>query len=187
MLSLEDQLQQGLQFTDEDLEANRFGKLTASQKQWVKTRYRNHVLIPNMAFLGMLILFDIILMGTTFEDAHDLSLSSFLICQSPFLGFMVFGIWWIKQRHTELQTDLQEARVVKTMGSVRLHTEQIKNTIWYHLYLRGIDFELTEKQFLAFRQGEQYTVYYTPKTKLILSAKPRILYEMIPAEQAAKA
>lgn len=162
-------LQTILGFTDADLDANRAGQLSDSQRNvllrgWRRTR---NILIVAILVLGLAATF-ILFFGQ--EN------------QSPVLTFIGMGLTVVNallvgmgaRSYMRTQRDLREGGVTALEGELR-HTIQLnvrnRRSRVYALDIAGERLIVPRDTFNAFEERAAYRIYRTPSTQILLTAE----------------
>lgn len=142
---------------EHDLEANREGLLSDRQIAELKTR-RNRVvsMLPvNFLIDGALVIF--------FVSARAIPFAVFFGLQS--ILSIVVAIY----RRKQIQADIQDGHVESVQGHIRLGF-----AFWSKydcLRIGRLNFSLLHHNMLNFKNGEPYVVYYSPRTKWLLTSE----------------
>lgn len=153
MLS-QDQLYSLFKFDSTDLQQNRSGSLTVTQKNRLKAQKRNDNILITMIGLGFI--------GTGIF---------FLVIQnSVFLGILltVFGLLPLYAGYVSSKIDLDDLSIeqvsgaIKTIEKVSSGADPVSNhSRTYLLVVEGIKMTLNMQQYNALNDGEEYTIHYT--------------------------
>lgn len=162
--SANERLKTALKFTQEDLEANRTGRMSARQRDARKP--------PPVASIAQWVILGhfVLLVGVLGAIA--------LVANRPILWGILLGVAglaalpFIATRNEfvmrpVLQSDLAQGRVARACGVV-LFQLQGGST---RLLVAGEAFSVSTKVSAAFVQGQSYCLYYLPQSKVILSAE----------------
>jgi hypothetical protein len=183
-------LAQANQFTMADLESNRSGKISDTQWFRLLLRAMQPVRYSGGALLGWLLCCFVV---KTFVPRILLWIASLLGAKSIGVLFgavtltcaAAFVLALLKSAQTTalLVVDLKQGKVAclegrvtasheheQGLGMARLYGEAHAN-YWY--VCKNEYFEVDEPAFSALPMGGQYRLYYTPKSKLLLSIEPK--------------
>lgn len=173
-------------FTDEDLEANQYGYLTDRQRQNLRQKFfkDNRVQVIGWLLGGAVLFLLLFAYSTTLAYTHPRNnLSLVLFCIGTGLsaltlvaGFAIFNNW------RKISNDIHQTQgdVRQVCGEIELKTITAKNNDRRtfqmtrracFLIVQGEKFRLTETQFRMFNRKQPYCIYYTPRTKYVLSVK----------------
>jgi hypothetical protein len=141
-------------FDAETLAANRDGKLTDAQRTYLKFHawrvfwesfwYSAVVWMPLLFFVFS------------------------FICIPLFIGLIwLLIILMTVLSWNESQEDLRLKRVSSVAGTVRWYRSKYKQA----LIVKGLSFEMSAKDYLLFRDGARYQIYFARQTKCLLSAE----------------
>jgi hypothetical protein len=164
-------LASGLEFTARDLAANRKGVMTEGQKNVLRHVHRESVsdYRPIVYILGAMFgcfFTAVFAFGFDYESIVD------LICGAIFfgLGTLLVGVDLIR-RWSPVKQDLAEGSIRSASGVVVLLPVQPQAKIG-KLAIGGEIFKLDMDGYLRFKHLDTYTIYYAPRSKVILSAEP---------------
>ena len=153
------ELAAGLGFTPDDLAANREGVMTEWQRNALKKRTGNKQWI----YGGLLFLWCMTMFFAAVSSVPPLAILGasvvFLLLVTP---IVVFYYEWA----FNFINDANEGVVKEYMGRVILDAHGCTLTI------RSQRFTLSRPAYLRFKHLDYYTIYYTPRTRIILSAEP---------------
>jgi hypothetical protein len=162
-------LKSALKFDDDDLAANRAGKLADSQKKQYDTPQMSPlvqaVIFGHLVGVGGLIALIALISG---EPAMWLVLAVVLgLAGLPF--FMMKNEAALRPVVT---ADVRRGVVEQTCGTVFVQKAQSQQRgAHYTLTVEGVQMTIPAKAFTAFRHGERYCVYYLPNSKTFISAE----------------
>lgn len=142
-------LMYSLGFTEEDLADNQQGKMSIDQR--LRCSARRHWWLAGGIFcvVGFLIVW--------FGGGR----LAVVLMLFAFFGFICF------LNAYRFYTDATKGMASTVEGRVNL----LINGRRYSVVVENMKFDLKQKAFLAFKNGDPYRVYYTPKTKVLLSAE----------------
>lgn len=147
-------------FNEYDLHFNQQGDLSDRQFKDLRER-RTYIIL----FITLVAIFPFILGMTT-------NLGSIYV---PLIGFyIVITIIWLKLVWTywsRYSNDMYDAPIARVTGDVQLNFESPRRSGTYALTMTINEqhFQLNKPQFLAMKNRDMYTVYYTPNSKHLLS------------------
>jgi len=164
------QLQRTLKFTEDDLNANRSGRLSDAQRERLEppkvNRLVTMVIVGHMALIGGILGLIALLTG---EAILWLVLLIVLgMAALPFVMMQNEG-----NLRPVLKADILRGKVASSSGAVFLEPRSNRRV---DLLIDGIAVEMSPRQAGAFQHGGEYTVYYLPQSKRLLTA------EVLPAE-----
>jgi hypothetical protein len=160
-------------FRQDDLEANRAGHISETQKQTLAQRFEK----GKRLYLLIIVHSVILLIGlgayawtqrsnpAYFTESGLAFWLTLLITAGTVAAFTFL---MVRHRQT-INSEVQTGRVEKLSGDVQL---QPGTTMSRHLHINGQVFKLGVQQASAFQSGELYDVYVSPQTRQILSAEP---------------
>jgi hypothetical protein len=170
-------LQTAFSFTSADLGINQQGTLSPPQIAYLKTfeRRATWFLIGVMAVLVGLPLLGLLYFVSQ-RNLLMIGFFIFLLVGLPFVGY-----WLASPERDKWRIDLRNNHVDTVYGAVELvniHNTSpggaIRHTL-YRLKVENCEFAISEDQRDALENGTIYTVYYTPRSLVVLSlekAKP---------------
>ena len=85
------------------------------------------------------------------------------------MPLIALAVW----QWSRLLADFKEKRVLAIRGHITLDIRPRKHKASYFVTIRYKDsFQISKRALLAFRDGEPYTIYYTPHARMVVSAEP---------------
>ncbi len=153
-----------LKFTEDDLIANREGRMSTRQRNVSKPPAVAS--IAQWVILGHFVLL-VGLLGVIAITANKPILWAILLVVAGLsaMPFMMSRNEFVMR--PVLQSDLSKGRVAQVCGHAHLKIEGGST----HLYIGGEAFNVTTKISIAFEQGKPYCLYYLPQSKAIVSAE----------------
>ena len=142
-----------LNFDEVDLEANREGLLSESQR----IRLDDQQFKKDIILVGIIIWFVLVLAQVLFVQSADTWWFMAIFC-----GVVIVSMSHHRRR---LYNDLNGCE-----GRVRLDIINERG-LQYKIGIGDIELFVKKEVFLAFKNGDPYRIYYTPRTKKILSAE----------------
>lgn len=161
-----DRLASAFAFTAEDLAVNRTGRLSQRQLEALQRRERRASVIVLLFTVGMAIVPAIAL--SAFALAGNLpmvGLSVFLLVGLPMLGYWVADSE--RRRWHRDRTGNVAASIYGPVWPVRAPGRMDRSRI----RIENLEFAVSPEQLAAFQPGATYSIYYTPRTRMILSAE----------------
>lgn len=144
-----------LYFTQSDLDANRAGTLSKNQR--AKLQYKCRRTLRHAGFT--------VLIGGTavllFSSASGL-LWIIVLASIVLSGTYIYQ-WW------QAAGDLKDGTVTQVSGHVMLDVHPGRYDTYYSVTVAGQRFNVSKEIFLAFKNGDPYTLYYTPISRTLLS------------------
>lgn len=161
--SATDRLADAFAFTTDDLTANRAGRLSQRQLEALHRRERRASVIVLLFTLGMAVVPALSLaVFVTAGNMPMMGLSVFLLVGLPMLGYWVADSErrrWHRDRTGNVAASIYgPVWPVSAPGQPRIRIE-------------NLEFEVSPEQLTAFQPGATYSVYYTPRTRTILSVE----------------
>lgn len=164
--SATDQLADAFAFTTEDLAANRAGRLSQRQVEALRRRERRASVIVLLFTLGMAVVPALALLVFALAgNMPMIGLSVFLLVGLPMLGYWVADSErrrWRRDRTGDVAASIY-GPVWPASASGRTGHPRIR--------IENLEFEVSPEQLAAFQPGVTYSVYYTPRTRTILSVE----------------
>jgi hypothetical protein len=167
-----------LDFIPADLEANRAGLISPRQRELLRSRFtgtlRTGVYVG--VVFGMISICAVALLtpGEFFHTSpsRDVVIGCIVVLGWPVSALMALAALLIIEWR-KLMADLNGGRVLAVGGEVRRHTwpRSIARRALY-ITVDGCRFRESERVYVAFKDVQRCTVYYTPHGKTILSAEP---------------
>lgn len=156
-------LAEALNFTDDDLAANRAGNLAEPQRARLRTRSivsvgGNALLTLGLAAIGLWVV----------------TLGYLLVAGALFA--LAAGLFWLgRTGNAQLDAERNAGAVASVRGEAHLSADEYPNpngTVTEFVLSIGDEaFVLPRHIFAAFEDGTHYAVYYLPKARLVLSAE----------------
>lgn len=155
-----------LDFTDEDLAANRRGELTDHQRSRLRRKRLWALIIVGVMQIPPL-------MGSIIVLQDPLDAGGVFVLVVAIVWILFFSlIGWLTM--TETCSDLRTGRVLSVTGKASLHKAKGRSG-YFHLHIDSFKFPIRAAHSPygvsnTFKAGQRYQVFYTPATKMILSA-----------------
>lgn len=165
MIAANQQLQRSLKFTEDDLAANRAGRLSEAQLERMQpprvSQLATMVILGHMALIGGILGLIALLTG---EAILWLVLLIVLgLGALPFIMMQNEG-----NLRPVLRADILRGKVASSSGTVFLEARSNRRV---DLLINGQTVRLTPRQAGAFRHEGDYTIYYLPQSHHLLSAE----------------
>jgi hypothetical protein len=160
-------LSEALQFTPDDLAANREGRLSAAQSERLRHLRRRSVMVG----LSMIVLIGLVAAALLFVALRN---------QSGILQLVGIGVTITNAAITgvlarnwlRLSGDLRDGRASALTGEAR-HTIRVTGRIAnYLLRVEREEMNVSKPVFFAFEEGRRYRFYRAPASRVLLSAEP---------------
>jgi hypothetical protein len=155
------ELQSALNFSYEDLEANRDGHLSSTQRSEFTLIERRWMVSAIIATL--IIVWSILNAGGRIDVAIGRGGIPWFIAA----GAMTFS--WYKWK--QYFDDLRSTEISALQGHVNLDMTVNGKSSTLSLTIQDTKFDVKKDVFLAFKNGDPYAIYYAPHSKTILSAE----------------
>ncbi|MBI1257618.1 MAG: hypothetical protein GC204_09120 [Chloroflexi bacterium] len=161
----EERIMAALNFDEDDLAANAAGSLSQAQRADLDAEQRRSALVvifivlPMIAWLGI---------GLYFGGLAAASLLILAILAPIFaIPVLIYAAKLFR-----LRRDAQAGDVRTAEGRVSLSMRAVSaNNVQCTLKVGDVKFMVKEKAFLAFKNGDPYSIYYTPYSRRILSVE----------------
>ncbi len=158
----EDLLMAALNFTEADLEANQAGELSARQ---IAALEKRRGLMFMGVFVSMVVMALFFLIASVMQPSYDAFVFYFFAVFPALLAlYLAYNVY-------RSSSDTRERRSAVVEGRVQLDVSGGQNSANFVLKLENKKFGLNKRQFLTFKSGDPYRVYYAPKSRRILSAE----------------
>ncbi|MCA9915814.1 MAG: hypothetical protein KC496_20810 [Anaerolineae bacterium] len=159
------QLQRVLNVTDADLAANREGRLSDAQQQRMQPPKVNRLVL--YVILGHLLLIGGLL-GTIALVTGEAILWLVLLIVVGLGAFPFITMQNEGNIKPALKGDVLGGKVRSTSGFVFIETRGSRRV---DLKVNGKIIEATPRQAVAFQNGNEYTLYYLPQSRVLISAE----------------
>ncbi|MCC7446910.1 MAG: hypothetical protein IT324_05800 [Anaerolineae bacterium] len=159
-------------FGEAELDANRNGHLTEGQIKALRNRRFRKALQVCLS-IGALI--GIIAISITGNSNSPLSFVLVVLWVGIFL--IIGAIWVLPKWNVYAVLDTDPSGVTSATGIINLDIEDHRSitngtVVKYFLRVSGYSFQISKEILLTLKNGEQYQVYFTPRSKMFLSAEP---------------
>jgi hypothetical protein len=162
-------LMEALDFTDEDLAANREGYLTKRQLLRLSQRQNSWTMGVVLAAIGSVFLCAFAIMdGIRIGDTVSSRVGIIGLIAILAGGFVLYT--WTKG--ARFAVDLRQGELEAVEGRVALDViSQGSSGNAYTVQIEDRTFAINKPIFLAFKNGDPYRIYYAPHSRTILSAE----------------
>lgn len=154
----EDLLMDALAFDEDDVAANRTGHFSNGQHARLRSQWNTEVSLAVLFTLVPIVLLAALLLTTHLPAATVIPVIALF---TP-LVVLLFAAFMVKA--LRLRADLRDDQVLSAEGRISLQLE-------YFLNVGDKRFPLKERAFLAFKNGDPYRVYYSQRSKRLLSVE----------------
>ena len=159
-------LMSALNFTPEDLAANREGRLSEPQRERLRAARRRTLRI------GIASIVVVVLLATTalyFGQVNEAGVLSFVGVALTICGAAVSGV--LVRNWYRLTSDLERDTVQTLAGTVE-HTVRVSGRVAnYILRIDGQELNVPKPVFLSLQNGGQYRLYRTPAAQVLLAGE----------------
>jgi len=164
---IQQRLMDAFDFDDSDLQANYQNRMSGKQRYWFLDRYLKQIFL-SIAFVVVITLFCFSELQNPFPLLG--SMGNLLFILVVFLTSIFTVIVWL----WNLSLDLigGGVRFIRGEGHIRLGRSRSWNP--YQLHVEGLRFEIPRGKHTAFPVAEYYTVYYAPRSKIILAVEVEV-------------
>ncbi len=164
----EDVLMTAFYFDAQDLEANQAGKLTDWQRNRLKADIRRST--SALAIIGFGGVFVFAAGASVFVSSPHTPAESLLPLVLIVLMIAAFAAAYYYLRSQHASADLSQQQVGTVEGRVELKAASSgERSSAYSARVGSIQFPLKQHEFLAFKNGDPYRIYYAPQSHRILS------------------
>lgn len=156
-------------FSAKDLSENEAGFLTRRQKRRIAWQaLGNPVQLGAVLFVSFIIL----MAGMAEMNATSEQPPKELLSWGIILAVMAFGLWWLFRRIWHSYQDIRHGRVRKLCGKLRteLLSESFFN-IGFAITINDQKFQVSGAGINALKTREYYCIFFTPRTREIVSIK----------------
>ncbi|MEM9953156.1 MAG: hypothetical protein AAF846_16245 [Chloroflexota bacterium] len=164
-------LQETLDFTDSDLKANRSGKLSQYQKDWLRELER-----PKLSWLSIGAIVGIIalVLPLLINNLFDAGIVIVMIGFIPFMLLLgLSAIKWLEEMIL-FSLDISRGEVESDTGIIWLsdksHNKQ-DDEYYLHIGVDGDLLHIDRATYDILQNKMALTVYYTPRTKIIVAVE----------------
>lgn len=161
-------LMQMLDFSFDDLAANRNGKLSEMQHYDLRVKRRRSILVGvGLMFVGVFIASLFIFMGTRNDGSTIATIVGIglTICTTALLGIYVRH--WLR-----LSADISDKTVQITTGTLERVIKPVNRRVMTHIIrVDDVEVVVSKEAFDVFAHKLQHTIYTTKHTKQLLSAE----------------
>ncbi|MBN8594323.1 MAG: hypothetical protein J0M33_21380 [Anaerolineae bacterium] len=164
-------LMDSLGFDEDDLAANRAGRLGASQQSRLQRMQKTATTDSTMGIIAGV---GVLLLGLVFlVPILQTSIACVLLGIVPVaIAAFIFGQARRSQRVARTDMlDLQNQIVERIEGLVSLDVRERGGTTAYAVRLEGWEWIVNREVFLAFKNGDPYALYYTLHSNMLLAAE----------------
>lgn len=154
-----------LHFNEDDLEANRNGELSESQRTQLDYYLNKFIEGRKALIIGGAVIAIIAVANTFFFRSSTFTNMLFIV------GLVLLGsLWFVNRQVTNTQNGLQQGRINSIQGVISLDLKANDNPTYY-VNCGALRFTICKDVFLAFKNNEPYVLYYVPWNNKLLSAE----------------
>lgn len=158
-----------LNFTDDDLEANRAGQLSERQLYRIQSGWRRLLIIGVLALIGIgFVATVLIFLG----NQHESPILTVLGLALTLVNALVMGTG--VQMRIRMNRDLrqvEESGLLITEGKVKHTLQVIRRSSFYWLEVKDERINVSKTTFFAVEENARYRLYRLPFSKTLLSAE----------------
>jgi hypothetical protein len=160
-------------FNDDDLRANREGRLTTRQRNRVFARRRTLIIALTIitAIIGIMSAIVILAVLTRAEisvPAILLGLGGEVVTVG-----LAYLVWSLRQGYRKYLLPGYVQQITGPVTCYQLRERQNDKTkTAYYLRIGDLEFEISDVALSAFTDGAPYSIYYVPRPLTLLSAQP---------------
>lgn len=162
------ELMSPLNFTAQDLEANRAGKLGHEQVERLKALQKRTLIVALIGFFAFAIISTTLLFFATGANANFLTLLSIFL---SFLNAIFVGM--LARDYLRLGADMRSGEVELLSGKLERVIRQGGRMNNFVLRIAGVDFYVKKEVFALFRHEENYAFYRARHSGVLLAAEPK--------------
>ena len=162
-----DELMQSLNFTTEDVSANRNGELGNQQLDRLRTLQQRTLLIGGVGFIGFVLLATTLLY---FGQANGHFILTALGIFTTMINAIFGGMYG--QQYMRITRDIRSNTVEIIEGELERVLKADERFNNYAVRLDGNEFHITKEQFLQFKHESPYRFYRAPYSKVLLAVEP---------------
>jgi hypothetical protein len=162
------ELMPALQFSDQDLEANRAGQLGQNQTERLKSLQQRTLYYAIAGFFGFAILSTALLYFATGANATFLTLLAIFL---SFLNALYVGM--LAREYMRLGADIRSGEIETLAGKLERVIRQGGRMNNFVLRLNGADFYVKKETFALFRHEQPYAFYRARHSGVLLAAEPK--------------
>lgn len=164
-------------FDEDDLEANRAGKLGRNQRERLQ-RMRREAKLDRFAMTLMSIVISvpglILVLGSLVNSSQEWLLGTPILIAG--LAFFGRKAWQSLRLADSQHSDLFMGKIARIEGRISLDVQARNNksgpgSVEYTVRLEGRKLIVTREVFLAFKNGDPYALYYAPRSNVLLAAE----------------
>ncbi|MBI1279126.1 MAG: hypothetical protein GC179_13440 [Anaerolineaceae bacterium] len=164
---LEASLRQKLDFTEDDLMANRDGKLSYAQRHKLKAKRQGVLVIGGLGITAVFAVLLKIIFDNQYQTNEKLAIAT-LTCLAFAVGLLYFWLKW-----SQYTSDLDRDVAFASEGRMQIVTYHNRGNNIYRLRVNRESFALDRHAFgllteLA-KECEYCAVYYAPRSHILLS------------------
>lgn len=162
--NLQQNLGRTFRFNDNDLTANRAGQLSARQRLRLLWRIGGYSLL----LVGLVTIATAMVVASTTTTEGRMTW-----WQIGILGLaLVTALGWLAHTLVMLIMDLLWGQMKTAVGRVHVHTRSQGRGVQVYYVVNGIELPVKASAYYALVDGLQYRVYYTSRSKTIMSIEP---------------
>ena len=162
-----------LQNFESDLKSNRLGQLSPHQYEKLSEKRLKETGLRSIPIPILAIELWMNRRGMGFDSLYFPSMyCSDILIVLAFAGLMAFSIWYALKPWSQYSRDLRDRQVERAEGRVVQNPKQRGRYTSYSIQIAGQEFKVEGRVMLAFQNGGQYRVYYTPNSRTVVSAEP---------------
>lgn len=151
-------------FNDDDLAANRAGQL--SRRQWLR-------LLWSVGGYSLLLVGLVTIAGGIAVGAITGTGERVTWWQAGILGLLlVAALGWLAQTLALLLVDWLRGQTETAVGRVQVHTKSQGRNVQVYYVVAGMELPVKASAYYALVDGLKYRVYYTSRSKIIMSIEP---------------
>ena len=164
----------GLNFTPEDLAANREGYMTKKQRVYLGNQRSLWMSAIVLAVIACPILSTYAIWnGIQIHDSTSSRVGIIALICVVTGGFAIYAA----TRRRIYNADVYKGNVSMTEGSIVLDVDSGGRRVEYYVGIGNRNYRISKSAFLAFKNHNEYRLYYAPNSRIVLSAEPMVRIE----------
>jgi hypothetical protein len=160
--TLNNRVKQAFSLSQDDLDANRAGQMTAPQQTHVESRRTDKFMTLGIGGI-MAIVFGCASLGGPNATSRGLGIA--VLCGVSLL--VPLGLIML----ANMKEDAQARQVISLQGPVRLRKTWTTKKTTYEVILQSKTFKVAKEHYEGFVDGEAYILYYTPSSQILVGAE----------------
>jgi hypothetical protein len=165
-------LAQVLGFDQEELDANRQGRLTIRQRNRVFTRQRALIIAMLLITVFIGVVSAIVIIAVLTQADASIVAGILAVIGEIITVVLAYVVWYLRQRYRRF---LRPGYVDRISGPVTCYQLKERSNeathTSYYVRINAMEFEVPEAALGEFQDGQPYDIYYAPQRPGLLSAE----------------